>query len=111
MLQAIINLVLQLVVVKVVLVLVPTPFPTINIIWFDGDYFVSYRSRYYPAMIHSNKYRNSYSLYQSWKDRFSVSGDGRGGVGTSTNHFSSHKFGFEIYRHDMGLRLYQSHCT
>ena len=62
-------------------------------------------------MIHSNKFRSYYSLYMMRDGNFIVYGDGKGGVGTRTTNFSSRKVDFITYRHDVGLRPSQIHCT
>ena len=55
--------------------------------WIGGDGLVSYHSSDYPSMIHSKKYRSSYSLFLGMEDQYSAAAGGRGGIGTMTNHF------------------------
>ena len=57
-------------------------------LWLDGGYFVSYKSSYYPSMIHSNKDRFSFSLSLRWYGQFSAASCGRGSFVPSTTHFS-----------------------
>ena len=72
---------------------------------------MSYWSIYYPSMIHSNKYRPSYSLSISRYNCVGVSGDVGGGVGPSTNYFSSQKVHFGRDRYYEEFMTYQSHPT
>ena len=79
--------------------------------WLTGGYFVSSHSSYYPYMSHYNKYRHRSPISLRRNDQFSTSGDGRVGVGPSTNKFSSQKSYAGTDRHDGGFNPPQHHLT
>ena len=58
-------------------------------------------------MINLEKERLSSSSYWNLEDNYHCAGDGRGGVGPRTTHFSSHKVHFGRDRHDGGFIPYQ----
>ena len=62
-------------------------------------------------MIHSNKFKSSYSLYLSREDLFSTCGGGIGDVGPSTTHLSSKEVDFDRDRHYGRFQPYLYHCT
>ena len=57
--------------------------------YIHGGNFVSYQSSDYSSTSHSNKDRSYSSFSQKRNNQFSAYGDGRGGVGLRTTHFSS----------------------